>query len=121
MHPDVAGSGPDLRLPARPALLRGNGQGYAGLNLLAEFQPDLLKLDMALTRAIDRDRRRAIIVRSIPETARQLDIGVIAEGIGTRDEYLCLRDMGVELFQSYYFARPTFERFAPPPDPAVYD
>jgi len=32
------------------------GEGYAGLNLLSDFQPDLLKIDMNLIRNIDKDR-----------------------------------------------------------------
>lgn len=87
------------------------GAGYAGLNLLADFHPDILKLDMALTRAIDTDRRRQIIVKAILSAARDLDIRVIAEGIETEGEYACLRTLGIDLFQGYLFARPVFERF----------
>ncbi|HSG88104.1 MAG TPA: EAL domain-containing protein [Pseudomonadales bacterium] len=87
------------------------GAGYAGLNLLAEFQPDILKLDMALTRAIDLDRRRQIIVKAILGAAADLEIRVIAEGIETEGEYACLRALGVELFQGYLLGRPAFETF----------
>jgi len=87
------------------------GAGYAGLNLLADFQPDILKLDMALTRSIDADRRRQVIVRAILGAARDLDIDVIAEGIETTDEYSCLVDLGIDKFQGYLFARPGFETF----------
>lgn len=87
------------------------GAGYAGLNLLADFQPDILKLDMALTRDIDADKRRRVITRSIVSAAADLDIRVIAEGVETVDEYLCLRDLGIDLFQGYLFARPKFEDF----------
>lgn len=86
------------------------GAGYAGLNMLAEFQPDILKMDMALTRAIDSDRTRQIIVRSILYAARDLGIKVIAEGIETEAELDTLREAGVTLFQGYLFARPAFER-----------
>lgn len=88
------------------------GAGYAGLNLLAEFQPDILKLDMALTRDIDSDRRRQVIVKSILGAARDLEIRVIAEGIETEGEFGCLRDLGVDLYQGYLLARPAFETFA---------
>jgi EAL domain-containing protein (putative c-di-GMP-specific phosphodiesterase class I) len=88
------------------------GAGYAGLNLLAEFQPDILKLDMALTRDIDQDRRRRVITRSIVSAATDLDIRIIAEGIETADEYRCLRDLGIDLFQGWLFGRPVFESFA---------
>ncbi|MCF5547323.1 EAL domain-containing protein, partial [Pseudomonas salomonii] len=39
------------------------GAGYSGLNLLADFQPDLIKLDMALIRDVDQDRVRQVIVQ----------------------------------------------------------
>jgi EAL domain-containing protein (putative c-di-GMP-specific phosphodiesterase class I) len=85
------------------------GAGYAGLGLLAEFQSDLIKLDMALIRGIDHDRSRTAITRGILQMARDLEIRVIAEGVETAAEYLTLRDLGVELFQGYYFARPAFQ------------
>lgn len=86
------------------------GAGYSGLNLLAEFQPNIIKLDMALTRNIDKDRVRRAIVFAILAACRELDIAVIAEGIETREECSSLADEGVELFQGYYFARPEFEK-----------
>lgn len=91
------------------------GAGYAGLGLLAEFQSDLIKLDMALIRGIDQDRCRIAISRGILQMAREMDITVIAEGVETAGEYITLRDLGVELFQGYYFARPAFQALAEVP------
>lgn len=85
------------------------GAGYAGLNLLADFQPDLIKLDMALIRNIDQDSVRQILVEATLQMCRKLNIRVIAEGIETTGELDVLRDMGVELFQGYLFAKPGFE------------
>ena len=85
------------------------GAGYSGLNLLAEFQPDYIKLDMALTRNVDKDRVRRAIVHGILETCRELKLGVIAEGIETAEECLVLQDEGVALFQGYLFAKPGFQ------------
>ncbi len=85
------------------------GAGWSGLNLLADFQPDLLKLDMALIRNIDRDAGRRSIVRAILQLCTELGIRPIAEGIETRAEYESLRELGIVLFQGYYFARPAFE------------
>lgn len=84
------------------------GAGYSGLNLLAELDADIIKLDMALIRNIHNDRKRQIIVRGILQVCRELGSQVIAEGVETKDELLQLRDMGIELFQGYYFARPSF-------------
>jgi len=88
------------------------GAGYAGLNLLADFQPDVVKLDMDLIRNIDTRRPAQAIVRGIADICEQLTIQVVAEGIETRDEYLCLEQMGVRLMQGYLFARPLFESCA---------
>lgn len=85
------------------------GAGYSGLNLLAEFQPDLLKLDMALVRGIDSSRPRQAIVRHTSTMCRELEIRVIAEGVESVDEYLTLLDLGVELQQGYLFAKPSTE------------
>ena len=85
------------------------GAGYAGLNLLADFQPDLIKLDMQLIRDIDTDSVRQVLVDATLMMCRKLNIRVIAEGIETLGELHALRDMGVELFQGYLLAKPGFE------------
>ncbi|MCP1372989.1 EAL domain-containing protein [Dyella lutea] len=86
------------------------GAGYSGLNLLAEFQPDIIKLDMALVRAIDHDPVRQAIVRGILGVCQALAIEVIAEGVETLAEFTLLREFGIRLFQGFLFARPGFER-----------
>ena len=85
------------------------GAGYAGLNLLAEFQPDLIKIDMALVRDIDHDNVRRAIIHSLLGMCRALHIEVIAEGVERVGELALLQSMGVHLFQGFLFARPGFE------------
>lgn len=85
------------------------GAGYAGLNLLADFQPDLIKLDMQLIRNIDQDSVRQILVEATLQMCRKLNIRVIAEGIESLAELRTLQAMGVELFQGYLLAKPAFE------------
>ena len=86
------------------------GAGFAGLNLLADFQPDIVKLNMALVRGIDANRPRRAIVAGVSTMCRELGIRVIAEGIETGEEMRCLRDLGIELMQGYWFSRPLFEQ-----------
>lgn len=86
------------------------GAGYAGLSLLAEFQPDLLKLDMHLVRGIESRGPRQAIVRGILRTCFDLGIDVIAEGVETREEYHWLLHEGVSLFQGNLMAPPALER-----------
>ncbi|WP_197724167.1 EAL domain-containing protein [Mycolicibacterium aurum] len=95
------------------------GAGYAGLSLLADFQPDLIKLDMGLVRDIDYDKARRTICNSIVEMSRELGVEVIAEGVERGDELRCLEDIGVHLFQGFYIAKPSFESLATI-NPAVY-
>jgi EAL domain-containing protein (putative c-di-GMP-specific phosphodiesterase class I) len=96
------------------------GAGYAGLNLLAEFQPDIVKLDMALVRSIDTNLPRQAIIAGILGICRMLGVRVIAEGIETVAEMQTLRDLGVELMQGYLFAKPGFEELPPPDLISVY-
>ena len=86
------------------------GAGYSGLNLLAEFQPHLLKLDMALTRGIDLDPVRQAIVAGIVLVSRRLGIRIIAEGIETPGERDALKELGIRYMQGYLFARPAQDR-----------
>jgi len=95
------------------------GAGYAGLNFLADMRTDLIKLDMALIRSIDRDKTRQSIVRGIVQVCSDLDITVIAEGIESAEELATLDALGIELFQGYHFARPAFESL-PPVAPQAY-
>lgn len=85
------------------------GAGFAGLNLLADFHPDIIKLDMGLVRDIHTSKPRRAIVRGIADIAAELDILLVAEGVEVLDEYLCLRDLGVDLMQGYLFSKPLFE------------
>lgn len=88
------------------------GAGYSGLNLLADFQPDLIKLDMALIRDVDRDRVRQAIVRGIVTICAELNVTVIAEGIESAGERDFLADCGIFLMQGYWFAKPAFKALA---------
>lgn len=92
------------------------GAGHAGLSLLVDFQPDVIKLDMHLLRNIHQDRKRLAIVRGTVATATELGIRVIAEGIEHAEEYHALRELGVTLFQGYLFAKPELQAL---PDPVL--
>ncbi|MCB8835988.1 EAL domain-containing protein [Aurantimonas sp. VKM B-3413] len=86
------------------------GAGYAGLGLLADFQPDLIKLDMKLVRGVDTSHARQTILSAIIHVARELNIQVLAEGVETEAEFVNLKAAGIKLFQGYYLAKPEFER-----------
>jgi EAL domain-containing protein (putative c-di-GMP-specific phosphodiesterase class I) len=85
------------------------GAGYAGLTLLAGFQPDLIKIDMELVRNIDRSSSRQAIVRGMVRICADMGVQVIAEGIETTGERDFLCDAGIHLMQGYLFSRPVFQ------------
>lgn len=82
------------------------GAGYAGLTCVADLAPDIVKVDMSLVRAIDRDPTRRRLVRAIVELSVELGIRTVAEGVETVEERDVLAGMGCELMQGYLFARP---------------
>ncbi len=85
------------------------GAGYAGLSLLADFQPDQIKIDMGLVRGIHADPVRQVIVKAILDVCQSLGIEVLAEGVETMAELDWLQQQGVHIFQGYLFARPEVE------------
>lgn len=89
------------------------GAGYSGLQLLAAFRPDLIKLDMQLIRGLHREPLRRAVVSGVIGIARSVGVEVLAEGVETEGELAALRSEGVTLFQGYYFAQPTVERLPP--------
>lgn len=86
------------------------GAGYAGLGLLADIATDLLKIDMALIRGIERDQRRCRIVAALVRLCEDMGTGLIAEGIETESELAVVRDLGIRYVQGYLIARPELGR-----------
>ena len=81
------------------------GAGYAGLNSLASLTADIVKLDMALVRDIDREKRQRVIALGMIKVCQELNIDVIAEGVERPEELAVLNDAGVRYIQGYLFAR----------------
>ena len=94
------------------------GAGYAGLNLLAEYQPDIIKIDMDLVRNIDTSLARQAIVRAIASLCGELGIRVLAEGIETSAERDFLASCGISLMQGYWFCKPVFQGLGQIPEAA---
>ena len=85
------------------------GSGFAGLGLLAAFHPDIVKIDIALTRGVHLHRASRVIVRSVVEICRDLDIQLIAEGVESSAQQQTLQDLGLRYMQGNLFAEPAFE------------
>ncbi len=85
------------------------GAGYAGLNMLVDFLPDIIKLDIKLIHNIQSHGPRQAIVKAVLQVCTDLGIDVIAEGVETLGEYHWLKSHDINLFQGFLFAKPGFE------------
>ncbi len=83
------------------------GAGYAGLTHVMRLQPDIIKLDRALTTGVDLDPAKAPLISSFVRYARDIDAAVCAEGVETLAELERLADLDVAYGQGYGIARPS--------------
>jgi EAL domain-containing protein (putative c-di-GMP-specific phosphodiesterase class I) len=82
------------------------GAGYASLQHILLISPDLIKLDVALTRHIDLDPARKALASALIGFARNTGSRIIAEGVETASELSTLRSIGIAKAQGYYLGRP---------------
>lgn len=82
------------------------GAGYSGLQHIVQIRPDIIKLDMTLTRDIDRDWPRRSLATALVHFAAETRAVIVAEGIETEAELDVLRALGVHRGQGYLLGRP---------------
>jgi EAL domain-containing protein (putative c-di-GMP-specific phosphodiesterase class I) len=73
---------------------------------ILKIEPDIVKLDISLTRGIDSDRKRRALASALIAFAAETGIEIIAEGVETALELKTLQALGVVYGQGYYLARP---------------
>lgn len=82
------------------------GAGYASFQHILQLKPDLIKLDMGLTRNIDRDPARQALASALIQFVRETGSRIVAEGVETVEELAMLRSLGVVRAQGYLLGRP---------------
>ena len=82
------------------------GAGYAGLTSFAMLEPEIVKLDMSLIRDIHKMPMKQKLVGSMTELCKDMGMMVVAEGIESVDELDHLKELGCDLFQGYFLAKP---------------
>ncbi len=82
------------------------GTGYSSLNIVADLQPDYIKLDHMLVHDLHHEPIKRNLVQAITGFARTSQSLIIAEGVEQAEEASTLQDLGVFLLQGFYFGRP---------------
>jgi EAL domain-containing protein (putative c-di-GMP-specific phosphodiesterase class I) len=82
------------------------GTGYSSLAYLKAFPLDFLKIDRKFVTGIDKNDSDNVIIGSMISLAHALDLIVIAEGAETIGEVHQLQEMGCDMAQGFYFAKP---------------
>ncbi len=82
------------------------GAGFASFRHILNLNPDIIKLDMALTRGIQTDPIRRALASALVSFAHELNAVIVAEGIETEPELKVLRSLGVGYGQGFFLARP---------------
>jgi EAL domain-containing protein (putative c-di-GMP-specific phosphodiesterase class I) len=84
------------------------GAGYSNLNLIADLEPRVVKLDRKLVQDLHRKPRQQKVVAMVVRLCEQLGAAVVAEGIETRDELMAVCDSGAQYGQGFLLAKPSF-------------
>ena len=88
------------------------GTGYSSLTYLKRIPASVLKIDRSFVTNIEKSNDSAAIANMIINLANTLNMKVLAEGVETQEELDCLRSLGCNNYQGFYFSKPLpFEDF----------
>ncbi|MBR4168546.1 MAG: GGDEF domain-containing protein [Lachnospiraceae bacterium] len=82
------------------------GSGYSSLNSLKDMPLDVLKLDAEFFRGDEGNNRGQIVVSEAVRLAKSLNMRTVAEGVEIKEQVDFLADLGCDMIQGYYFAKP---------------
>ncbi|MBI5524235.1 MAG: EAL domain-containing protein [Desulfarculus sp.] len=82
------------------------GTGHSNLERIAIIKPDVLKIDRGLISGLDRHYHKQEVTRALLNLAGKIGALVVAEGVEREEEALLALEMGVDVLQGYYLARP---------------
>ena len=82
------------------------GSGYSSLNTIAEYDFDVLKLDMVFLRSFGRNQKTGSLMKYIIRGTRGMGLAPLCEGVESEEQYQFLKEIDCERAQGYYFGKP---------------
>jgi EAL domain-containing protein (putative c-di-GMP-specific phosphodiesterase class I) len=82
------------------------GAGHSNLERVGVIKPDVIKIDRSLISGLDQHYHHQEITRALLGLSHKIGALVVAEGVETEAEALAALELGVDVMQGYYFARP---------------
>ena len=82
------------------------GSGYSSLNLLSEMPLDIIKLDRCFLHSDILQKKEKIVISNIIKMTKELEMLSLCEGVETQQQSDFLKEIGCNIQQGYYFARP---------------
>jgi len=89
-----------------PVTIDDFGTGFSSLSYLKHFPINILKIDQSFIREIPANSKDKAIAASIIDMAHNLELGVIAEGVETKEQLEFLDTHKCDIIQGYFFSRP---------------
>ena len=82
------------------------GSGYSSLSILLETPFDVIKIDKKFMDNMLVSKKGKLILEQVVAMAGKLDLGLLAEGVETREQVEFLKEIGCDMVQGFYYAKP---------------
>ena len=82
------------------------GSGYSSLSILLETPFDVIKIDKKFMENMLVSKKGRLILEQVVAMAKKLDLGLLAEGVETREQVELLQEIGCDMVQGFYYAKP---------------
>lgn len=82
------------------------GSGYSSLSILLETPFDVIKIDKKFMENMLVSKKGKLILEQVVDMAGKLELGLLAEGVETREQVELLREIGCDMVQGFYYAKP---------------
>ena len=82
------------------------GSGYSSLNVLKDFDFDVMKIDMVFLKNFEKNEKAKPLIESIVQMANKMGMRTLTEGVETDEQRAFLKTVKCERLQGYLFGKP---------------